>query len=71
MDSQAEQVVLLNTEQQAKHSWCSENACSRVGTGLWALVIQHLGLGTLQVPSSQLPPATAVFSLRVKGSGCL
>lgn len=70
MDRQVEQVILVNAKQQAKHSWPSENVCSWVETGPWAIVIQHLGLSTLQVLSSQLLPATTVFILQVRDAGC-
>lgn len=70
MDRQVEQVVLVNTVQRAKHSWHSENVCSWVGTGLWAVVIQPLRLSALQVLPSQLLTATSVFILQARDAGC-
>lgn len=70
MDRQVEQVVLVKAKPQAKHSQRhSENVCSWVGMGLWAIVIQHLWLSALQVPSSQLLTAATVFSSKVRDSG--
>lgn len=40
MDRQVEQVVLVKAKQQAKHSQRhSENVCSWVGMGLWAILM--------------------------------